>query len=714
VMRTALTTCPLCEATCGLVLTMDGDRISSVRGDPDDVFSRGFICPKGAAFGDLDADPDRLRAPRVRRGGRLEPATWDEAFAAVEAGLLPVIEAHGREAVALYQGNPNVHTLAGTTFGGELRRALGSRNIFTASTLDQMPKQVACGYLYGNPFAIAVPDVDRTDYLLVLGADPYSSNGSLWTAPDLPGRLRALRERGGRLVVVDPRRSRTARHADRHIPVRPGSDVFLLLGLAHELFARDLVALGRLADHVAGVADVRTLVEPFRPEAVAARCGVDAGTIRDLATELAGARSAAVYGRIGTTTVPYGTVTSWLIDVLNVLTGNLDRPGGTMFPLPAHGHRGKGTGPGFATGRWHSRVRGLPEVAGELPSVTLADEISEPGPGQVRALVTIAGNPVLSVPNSDRLDRALAGLAFMVSIDPYVNETTRHADVVLPPPPPSQQAHYDAAFYTLSVRNVAKYSPPPVPLAPGSLDECDIVLRLIAILTGKGSTVETDGVAVAERLLDERLRRGPYGLSLDDLRAQPHGVDLGPLTERVPEILRTPSGQVELCPTPIADEVRRLAADVDPAPANGSLVVIGRRHLRTNNSWMHNVPSLMRGRELCTMLINPVDADRHGLSSGGRALVTSRVGRIEVTVEVTTDIAPGAVSIPHGFGHDRPDVELTVARRHPGSNSNRITDDQYIDPLSGTAVLNAVPVTVAPADPVPADPTPARVSQSPG
>jgi anaerobic selenocysteine-containing dehydrogenase len=425
-------------------------------------------------------------------------------------------------------------------------------------------------------------------------------------------------------------------------------------------------------------------------------CGVDADTIRDLAAELAAAPRAAVYGRIGTTTVPHGTVTSWLVDVLNVLTGNLDRPGGVMFPLPALGRRGSGSGPGFAVGRWRSRVRGLPEVAGELPSVTLADEILDPGPGQVRGLITTAGNPVLSVPNSDRLDRALAGLEFMVSVDPYLNETTRHANVILPPAPPSQQSHYDVAFYTLSVRNVAKYSPPPVPLTAGSLDECDIVLRLVAILSGQESTVEVDGVAIAERLLDERLRRGPYELSLDQLRAHPHGIDLGPLAERIPEMLRTPSGKVELCPAPIAAEVHRIADEAAVAGSDGSLVLIGRRHLRTNNSWMHNVPSLTRGRDLCTILINPADAAALGLAAGSLARVTSRVGEVDVTVEITDDIAPGAVSIPHGFGHDLPGVELTVAARRPGVNSNRLTDDERIDPLSGTAVLNAVPVTVRP------------------
>ncbi|HKT01347.1 MAG TPA: molybdopterin-dependent oxidoreductase [Rugosimonospora sp.] len=690
----AYTTCPLCEATCGLEVTVAGGRITGARGDRADPLSHGFICPKGAALGELDADPDRVRTPRVRRDGKLVPATWDEAFAAVHAGLTRVIEAHGRDAVGLYLGNPNVHTLAGSLFAAPLRKALGSRNVFTASTVDQMPKHVACGYLYGNPMAIPVPDVDRTDFLLVLGADPYSSNGSLWTAPDLPGRLAALRQRGGRLVVVDPRRTRTARVADRYLPIRPGTDAYLLLGMVHELFARDLVALGALAPHVSGVDGVRELTAGFPPEVVAATCGVDAAAIRELAVELAAAPSAAVYGRIGTTTVRHGTVTSWLVDVLNVLTGNLDRPGGAMFPLPAHARRGTGTGKGFATGRWHSRVRGLPEVLGELPAVTLADEILTPGPGQVRALVTVAGNPVLSLPNAARLDAAVAGLDFLVSVDPYVNETTRHADVLLPPPPPSQAAHYDVSFYYFAVRNVARFSPPVVPLAPGALDESDILLRLIAILAGRGPEVETDGPGEERRLLDDRLRAGPYGLSLDQLLAQPHGVDLGPLEPRVPEVLRTPSGRIELCPAPIAAEV----STMEPRPAGRDFVVIGRRHLRTNNSWMHNVPALVKGRPLCTLVVNRGDAQRLGLVPGGQARVTSRVGQVELPVEVSDDIAPGVVSIPHGFGHDLPGVELSVARRaSAGVNTNLLTDDLSIDPLSGTAVLNGIPVEVVPA-----------------
>lgn len=693
VVRTEYTTCPLCEATCGLALTVSDGRIIGVRGDADDVLSHGFICPKGAALGQLDADPDRLRAPLVRRDGRFVQATWDQAFGTVAAGLGGVIDRNGRDAVAMYLGNPTVHTLAGGLFAGPLRAALGSRNVYTASTVDQMPKHVSCGYLFGHPLAIPVPDVDRTDFLLVLGADPYSSNGSLWTAPDLPGRLRALRERGGHLVVVDPRRSRTARVADRHLSIRPGTDVYLLLALVHELFAAGLVSPGRLADHLNGLDALAELVAPATPEALAPCCGIDAGEIRTLARELAAARRAAVYGRIGTTTVAAGTVTSWLVDVLNVLTGNLDRPGGAMFPLPAHGHRGRGSGPGFTTGRWRSRVRGLPEVLGELPAVTLVDEIETPGEGQVRALVTVAGNPALSVPGGDRLGAALSTLDFVVSVDPYLNATTRHADVILPPPPPAEQSHYDLSFYHFSVRNVANFSPPVRPLSPGALDEADILLRLIAILSGRGSWQSiVDGRAQAEKLVDDKLRAGPYGLTLDKLREHPHGIDLGPLEERIPEILRTPSGRIELYAEPIAAEVRRLTAA--GSSTGRGLVLIGRRHLRSNNSWMGNVPALAKGASLCTLLVHPSDAARLGLVDGGRADVRSRAGAVEAIVEVSDAIAPGVVSLPHGFGHDLPGVRLSVARRNPGVSVNRVTDELAVDPLSGTAVLNGVPVEV--------------------
>ncbi|MFC4149524.1 molybdopterin oxidoreductase family protein [Micromonospora mangrovi] len=732
--RTAYRTCPLCEATCGLTLTITDDRVTHARGDQEHVFSQGFVCPKGAAFPELLNDPDRLRRPLLRVDGTLREVGWDEAFAAVEAGLAAA-RGGGRDAVAVYLGNPNVHTMSGGLYVGPLVRALGTRNVFSASTVDQMPKHVSSGYLYGDPNAVPVPDLDRTDLLVLLGANPWESNGSLCTAPDFPGRLRALQERGGRFLVVDPRRTRTAAAADEHLPIRPGTDALLLFAVVHTLFDEGLVRLGPLAAHVTGLDEVRELASAFAPERVADRCAVPAPRIRRLARELVAAPTAAVYGRLGTSTVAFGTLTSWLVDVVNVLTGNLDRPGGAMFPLAAHQRtRAAGPGKGFRTGRWASRVRGLPEVKGELPVATLADEITTPGEGQVRALITIAGNPVLSTANSERLDRALASLDFMVSVDPYLNETTRHADVVLPPPDPARVGHYDFAFLGLAVRNVASYSPPALPAQPDGLDECDILARLTLIAAGQGADADPQGLhehllgqvlaeaageldrpvaelralvvgdRPAERLLDARLRRGAYGdlfgqrpdgLSLTRLLDHPHGVDLGPLRPRLPEVLRTPSGTVELCPPPIAADVARLRAARD-APPEG-FVLVGRRHLRSNNSWMHNVPALVKGRDRCTLQLHPDDAAKLGLAAGDAARVSSRVGAIVVAVEPTADTMPGVVSLPHGWGHDVPGTRQSVARAHPGVNSNVLTDETAIDPLSGNTVLNGIPVRVEPA-----------------
>ncbi|MBW3659081.1 MAG: molybdopterin-dependent oxidoreductase, partial [Actinobacteria bacterium] len=612
------------------------------------------------------------------------------------------------------------------------------RNVASASTVDQMPKHVSSGLLFGDPLAIPVPDIDRTDLIVMLGANPRMSNGSLMTAPDLPGRLDALRARGGRLVVVDPRRTRTADDADLHLAIRPGTDALLLLAMIATVLDEDLVRLGRLADHVEGLEEVRGAVARFTPEAVTGATGIDAGTIRGLARDLAGTERAVVYGRIGTTTVRYGTVTSWAVDVLNILTGHLDAPGGAMFPRPAHVPDRSGRPP-FRTGRWTSRVAGLPEVLAEIPVATLADEIETPGTGQVRALITVAGNPVLSTPNGQRLDAAIASLDFVLCIDPYLNETARHADVVLPPPGAMYRGHYDIAFLGLAVRNIVNWSPPVVPLPAHHPDEWEILLTVGGIAAGRGPDADVDafddlvartlleqlvrpgGSRIAgrdpeelwariaagrgpERLLDLLLRAGPYGdgfgshpdgLSLEVLAAHPHGIDLGPLEPRIPDNLATASRRIELAPASIVEDLDRVAAGVDIPP--DGIVLVGRRHLRTNNSWMHNVPMLTKGRELCTLHVHPDDAARLGLEDGGEARISSRVGSVVAPVEVTDDIARGVVSLPHGFGHDLPGVVQEVARRRPGVNSNVLTDEQDLDPLSGTAVLNGIPVAVAPA-----------------
>ena len=745
-------TCPLCEATCGLEIAIiakpDGTReIGRIRGDREDVFRHGFICPKGSTLKQLHEDPDRLRQPVIRRGDDLATATWetvswDEAFAEIERRLLPIIETHGRDAVAIYLGNPNVHNLAGTLYGRAVIKAVGTQNLFSASTVDQMPKHVSSGLMFGSADTIPVPDLDRTDYLLMLGANPYESNGSLCTAPDFPGRLEAIQARGGRVVVVDPRRTKTAKQADEHLFIRPGTDAHFLLAIINVLFRDGLADLGRLGEHTNGVDAVRVAAEPFSPAVVGPITGIDAATIERIARELAAAPTAAVYGRIGTHTVEFGTIASWAVDAINVLTGNLDRPGGAMFPLAAHSRVGKvGPGRGFATGKYTSRVKGFPEVRREFPVAALADEITTPGEGQVRAVITVGGNPALSTPNSDKLDAAFAGLDFMVCVDPYRNETTRHADVILPPPAPLARSHYDLAFYTLAVRNVANYSPPI--LEADGLQESEILARLALVISGAGATADPaiiddmmlDGVlqrvvaeggplaghdpavlvgkllatAPTDRIVEVMIRTGAYGdqfgldpdgdpdgLTLAKLIEFPHGIDLGPLQPRVPEVLSTPTGRIEVAPEPIIDDLGRMVDSLD-RHRNGDLVLVGRRHVRSNNSWMHNLGVLVKGKDRCTLQVNPADAERLGLHTGGSATVASRVGKLIAPVEVTDEVMAGVVSLPHGWGHDREGTQMGVATDHAGVNSNILTDEEAIDPLSGNAVLNAIPVTVSPA-----------------
>ena len=735
--HSALRICPLCEATCGLVLTIEDGRVTGARGDRDDVFSHGYICPKGASFAELDNDPDRLQAPLIRRDGELVETSWAQALAAAAAGLGRV-QADPESSVAVYLGNPNAHTIAGGLYAPQLVRALKTRNVFSASTLDQMPKHVACGYLYGNAFAFTVPDVDRTDHLVVIGANPLVSNGSIATAADFGGKLKALQRRGGRLTVIDPNRTRTAAMANRHIAPRPGTDAALLFAVVNVLFDEDLIDadLGGLAPHVIGVEQVRALALEFPPEAVAEHCGVDAQEIRALARDIAAGPRTAVYGRMGTSTVRFGTLTSWLVDVVNVLTGNLDRPGGAMFPTsPISGApRPARPGRGFTTGRWHSRVSGHPEVASELPTALLPEEIETPGAGQVRALLTVAGNPVLSAPDGDRLSAALDGLEFMVCIDPYLNETTRHADVILPPPPPSHSPHFDVALAGVAVRNNARYSPPVFALPDDRPDEVEIICRLALGILGVGTDADpklvddqiisavlgkevadpaspVSGRSVAElaamlpegpgyeRRLDMMLRLGPFGdafgansegLTLQTLKDNPHGIDLGPLTTRIPEVLRTPSGKLELAPEPILADIPRLQAAL--SAEDSGFLLIGRRHLRSNNSWMHNLPALAGGTNRCTLQIHPDDAARLGVTD--TAVVTGPGGKLEVPVEITDNIRPGVVSLPHGWGHTAPGTRLSVAATQAGVNVNGLLDSSLLEPLSGTAVLNGVPVEV--------------------
>ena len=751
--RVAYRTCPLCEAGCGLEITVrrgpNGDEVSRIRGDLDDVFSGGFICPKGSALKQLHEDPDRLRKPLVRRNGIHVEVEWDEAWAEVAGRLHDVIERRGRESLAVYLGNPGAHSLSAMLYNRMLLQGLGTRRRFSASTVDQMPKQVAAGYMFGTGVSVAVPDLDRTDYLLMLGANPYASNGSLCTAPDFPGRLEAIRARGGTIVVVDPRRTRTAHEADRWLAIRPSTDALFLMAIAHVLFEEGLVAVSeRLKPLIAGLDTVEDLCRAFSPESVAQATGLAPGEIRTVARELAHAPTSVVYGRIGTTTTEFGTTASWLVDVINALTGNLDEPGGAMFARPVLGNpttRGPGgKGSGFRIGRGGGRtkVSGYPEVMGEYPAAALAEEITGAGEESIAALVTVAGNPVLSTPHSNQLAEALDRLELMISVDMYLNETTRHADVILPVPSQLQRDHYDVLLLQFAIRNVANYSSAVLPLDEGQPDEWEILAKLGAIAQGLGPDADpnaVDDLAIdglvrhgvgdptspihgrdadeiraaldrsgrrgPARMLDFMLNTGPFGAAfganpggacLDLLLDNVHGVDYGALEPRLPEALRTRSGMIELAPSELVADVDRLRAFAESASERGMLL-IGRRHLKSNNSWMHNIRVLMKGSMTCSLLVHPDDAADLGLADGASARVTSRVGSITVPVEITDEIRPGVVSLPHGWGHGEKGTRMSVAAEKAGANANVLTDDRALDPLSGTSVLNGIPVTVSPA-----------------
>ncbi len=735
-VTTAYRTCSICEACCGLELKVTNGSVTSIRGNAGDVFSHGYICPKGAALKELHSDPDRLRTPLIKRNGRFVESTWREAFAEIERRLPAILKQHGRDSVAMVAGNPAAHSFGLLLYIPRLARAIGTKNIFTAATVDQMPKQVSAGLMFGHWLSIPVPDIERTDLLLMLGANPMVSNGSLWSVPDFRGKAKALRARGGKLIVVDPRRTETADIADRHLFIRPGTDAFFLLGIVNTLFEEKLVKLGRIAEHLAGVELLQSAVSEFTPERVARRCGIEASAIRETALQLAAAKHAAVYGRIGTCLQEYGTLTSWLIDVINVLTGNLDEPGGAMFPKPpafAANTAGKsGVGRGVIMGRRKSRVAEAPEVMGELPISCLAEEIDTPGEGQIKALIAIAGNPVLSSPNGPRLSAALDQLEFMVSLDIYLNETSRHADVILPGGSPLEEPHYDIGLTQFSYRNYARYSLPVLPRDPERPPEWQNLLRISAIIEGKSADVdieELDDDLAAEdirsrvpaeqaetviamtsrwhgpdRQLDMALRRGPYGdqfglkpdgLNLAKLAAAQDGIDLGPLAPRVPEMIRTPSGKIEVAPEMLLDDLKRIADDLArPAP---ELVIVGRRDLRSNNSWMHNLPNLARGAFRCTALVHPADAHRLGLRDGALARIANGERVIEAQVEISDEMMPGVVSLPHGWGHDEPGTRMSIAGERPGANLNALFDEAWRDPLSGNSVASGVPIRMSPA-----------------
>lgn len=692
--------CNLCEAICGLELTIENDVVTAVRGNPDDPLSRGHICPKGVALPDLHTDPDRLRRPvrRDRRTGQWEEVTWSTALDLVADGLARTINEHGRDAVGIYLGNPNVHSLGSMTHGTVMVKALRTRNTFSATSVDQLPHQLLAHLMFGHQLLLPIPDIDRTTYFLVFGANPMASNGSLMTVPDFPNRLRELKQRGGRMVVFDPRRTETAKVAEEHHFVRPGTDAWVLLAMLHVLFVEGRAEAPAYAD---GLAQVEQAVAPFTPALAEQMSGVAAADIERIAHEFAAADGGVAYGRVGVSTHEFGSVCQWAVNLLNIVTGNLDSVGGAMFTSPAIDVVGTGLIGRGHHDLWRSRVRGLPETSSELPVSAMREEITTPGDGQIRTLLTLSGNPVLSTPDGARLDEALAGLEFMAAVDIYLNETTRHADVILPPTGALERDHYDLVFQTLAVRNTARFTPAVFEKERDARHDWQIY-RAVALRTL--SRLETKPSLKARAVLRARLsvspshlialllRRGRTGVSLRKLRAQPSGLDLGPLRPGLlPGRLQTRDRRVVLAPALVLADLDRLRST--PPPEEGALFLIGRRHRQDNNSWMHNTPRLTRGKPRHHLLMHPKDLANRGISDGAMVTVTSRVGEVRVEVRATDDMMPGVVSLPHGYGHAR-NPGMRTAAGVPGVSINDLTDPERLD-VSGNAALSGVPVQVS-------------------
>ncbi len=693
--------CNLCEAICGLEITLEGSQVVRIRGDAADPLSRGFVCPKATALADLQEDPDRLRHPLLREGTRWREIGWDEAFTLAAARLHAVREQHGADAVAIYRGNPTVHNWGLLTHGNYFLKRLGTRNHFSATSVDQLPHHLVCWWLYGHQFLQPIPDIDRTQHFLILGYNPLVSNGSIMTVPDFRGRLKALQARGGKLVVIDPRRSETAEVADAHHFIRPGTDAVLLLAMLRVLFDEHRVDLGALAPHVVNLEALRGLLEPFTLEFAAAHTGIEAPTIQQLARDFSDAPAAACHGRMGVSTQRFGTLCQWAIQLLNLVTGNLDRAGGTLLTHTAVLCAGPDNHQRGSFARRHSRVSGYPEFSGEFPVAAFAEELLTPGVGQVRALVTVAGNPVLSTPNGRQLDQALSGLDFMLAIDFYVNETTRHAHLILPPTSPLEHDHYDLAFHKFAVRNTARYNAAILPKPATALHDWEIFVGLAqahARVTGESCAT----IPTPTEMLDTFLRDGPYGtasnsaapLSLQRLQDAPHGIDLGALRPSLIERLCTPDGKIDCLPQAIPGEIARLLDTLTSASDPAVLSLIGRRHLRSNNSWLHNSRRLVKGPRRDQLLMHPRDLAARGLCDGQEVAVRSRVGEVRISVLASDEIMPGTVSLPHGWGHGREGVRLTIATQHAGVSANDLTDERWLDAVSGNAALNGVPVTV--------------------
>jgi anaerobic selenocysteine-containing dehydrogenase len=699
-IKTHYRACNLCEAICGLEIKTQGDQVLSIKGDKNDPLSRGYICPKGTAMEDIFTDPDRLRKPVVRQGDKWVEISWQQAFDTVADKLVAVQEQHGHNAVAFYAGNPNVHNYGSMTHANVLRKAVQTKIHFSATSLDQLPHHLTSYSLYGHQSLIPIPDIDHSNYMLIIGGNPLASNGSIMTSPDIPKRLKAIQQRGGRFIVIDPRRTETAEIADQHLFIRPGTDAWLLMAMLNTLFAEDLISTGHLTDLLVGVDQVRSACVSFTPELAEQRTGVAAEQIRQLARDMASTEGAVCYGRMGVSVQVYGTLCQWAIQMINILTSSLDVRGGMMASSPAFGFIKPGESGAGHFAAFHSRVSGLPEFAGELPATVMAEEMLTEGEGQIRGLITTAGNPVLSAPNGNLMDKALAGLDFMVSIDFYINETTQHADIILPPTSALEHDHYDLAFHRLAVHNTARFNEAVFEPAEGSKHDWEIFNELgLALAARKG--MDAKPLPSPDKLIDMGIQRGPYSaaagheleLTLDKIKQHPHGLDIGPLQPSLPERLCTSDGKITLMADYIIEDLARLGTD-QSATAKDEFLLIGRRHIRSNNSWMHNSHRLVKGKPRWQLLMHPDDLAAHQLQDQSQVRIQSRVGEVQTQVVASDEVMPGVVSLPHGWGHKRDGVSMEIAAEQGGVSCNDLTDDKLIDQASGNSALNGVPVRV--------------------
>lgn len=732
--------CTFCEAACGTLVTADHatGRITGVRGDPDDPLSRGFVCPKSYALTELHADPDRLRKPLRRRGRDFEEIGWQEAMDYAAERIGDIQKQHGRDSVGCYIGNPSGHKPGLVLYIGALLQALGSKQIYSTGTLDHFPKYVSAAFMFGGATIQPLADLDHTDHLIIIGNNPAVSQGSMIVAPGIKQRIENIRRRGGKVVLIDPRRTESAAIADEYVAVRPGTDAYLLMAMVHVLASEGLIDLGAVAGMTKNPAALVDAASRFPPGRVAGVTGVSEDTIIRLAREMAAAPSAAIYGRTGTCTQRFGTVTSWLIDALNIITGNLDRKGGNLFARSValgmlfENNCRDGV---FPVGRWHTRASGLPEVMGMFPSAALAEEMLTPGDGQMRGLITIAGNIALSHPNGARLERGFEGLDFMMSLDIYLNETTRHADLILPDTSYAEQSNFAAVTGYETIRQFTKWSAPIFTPQAGQLRDWEILVGLAARLKGvspaeieekfvgrvlgraikegrpEARTVPIEAardligdVPGPDRIFDILLRGGPHGdafgavpdgLNLDRVKQHPHGLDLGPLdVGSLPGLIATPDRMIDLAPSWILADLPRMEAELEKCSRPDAMLMIGRRHIRSKNAWMHNIHLLTKGKERCTLLVHPLDADRLGLSAGSKALVRTHIAALEAPVEISDEVMPGVVSLPHGWGHDIPGTRQKVASARPGVNTNVLIDDMDIDLPSSTSILNGIAVEI--------------------